>query len=231
MNESYSINRRNPIIAQPKSDVRPLDRSVAETKAPALKELFGFDDDIVELESSIEVTLSTTTVSSKSALTKKRESFKRFLKNPKPMVSSTTSPSKRKTPSKIGKSVEIFGGATNAQKDIRDAFQSNTHHMTVDDGPNLFSDTETEIVGFICIVAKIVRNLHRLFCTVFCCTFSHRIAARATHERVYNTSDNWLPIQSLKMMRRMRPKSMLRRPKSPKANHARKWWIQKKNQP
>lgn len=139
---------KNMTVARTKIDIRDLKGPIVETEAPTLDNLFGFDDDCEVIEQTIELEPKTTVVSDKNSLAEKRKSLKRFLKNPEPKPSTKTSPRKRRSSVKAIKTVDIFGETNNVQRDIRSALQSHKNDEETVDHPNLFSDTETEIVGF-----------------------------------------------------------------------------------
>lgn len=134
-------------IAQPKSEVR----ATAETEAPSLSNLYGFDEDIELVESSPAFDNLPISVGDKRTLAEKKNDLKRFLRNPQPKAQTKGSPKKRDSPRKAMRVADIFGGASNAQRDIRWAMQPNKNQEAVDYGSNLFSDTETERVNFIWI--------------------------------------------------------------------------------
>lgn len=135
------------IIALPKHNP---ERSIVEKEAPTREKLFGFDDDddVIELsDTDLEASSSRKSIGDKNALAEQRNHMKRFLKNPVPNESTNETPKKHATQVKASKPAGIFGDANNAQKDIRSVFNSHQNHETVDSSPNLFSDTETEMVG------------------------------------------------------------------------------------
>lgn len=108
---------------------------------------YGFDDDVDVVETTIECEELPKSVGDKSILAEKRKEYRRFLRNAEPMASTKGSPKKRTTPAKAMRVADIFPEASNAQRDIRWALQSNKNHETDDHGLNLFSDTETERVS------------------------------------------------------------------------------------
>lgn len=205
-------------IALPK---QVTERLIVEKEAPAMDKLFGFDDDVIELDDTgLENDLSRKSLGDKNALVEKRNELKRFLKNPVPNESTNETPKKHATPVKARMPAGIFGNASNAQKDIRSALNSHENHKPVDNPSNLFSDTETEMVGSNSIFteyAQIYRNFY------FNCR--NRIVEKVTHEHQSNINVNWSPIQSTKMTKKKkrRPRNALRKPRNPKPNHARKW--------
>lgn len=135
----------NLFSALPKSAVHASDRQITETSAPALNQLFGFDEDINDIDQSDETAVAA--VCDKNALEEKRKSMKRFLKNSEPKMPTLGSPKKRQTPVKAKKREVIFAEPSNVQKDIRSALHSHKNPKPVADAPNLFSDTETERVS------------------------------------------------------------------------------------
>lgn len=145
--QQKNTNENSTALEPPfKNAVRSLERPIAEIKPPQLNELFGFDDDNGEDENTSGVSAVAVVAGGKNALIEKRDSLKRFLKNSNPKAAKKASPKKQKSPVKSGKPAVIFVGEKNAQKDIRSALQSHKNSEPVDEGANLFSDTETELV-------------------------------------------------------------------------------------
>lgn len=148
MRESAAFGGNMLTIAQPKSEAR----ATAETEAPSLSNLYGFDEDIDLDESSPALENLSISIGDKSTLAEKKRDLKRFLRNPQPEASRKGSPKKCDSPRKAMRVADIFGEASNAQRDIRWAMQPNKNQAAVDHGSNLFSDTETERVNFIWIL-------------------------------------------------------------------------------
>lgn len=130
------------------TNVRTSERPIIETNAPGLNIMFGFGDADDEIDSIPEVKTTLNIGNRKNALSEKKQSLKRFLKNSEPKAATKASQQKPRTPAKVVKAENIFDVPANAQKDIRSAWQSHLKYEPVDDIPNLFSDTETERVGF-----------------------------------------------------------------------------------
>lgn len=117
--------------------------------------MFGFGDADDEIDSIPEVKTTWNIGNRKNALSEKRQSLKRFLKNPELKAATKASQQKPKTPVKVVKTGNIFDVPGNAQKDIRSAWQSHQNYEPVDEVPNLFSDTETERVGSLSAFSEI----------------------------------------------------------------------------